>query len=121
MCDSTLDEHPLYISVISVISATYIRIYIIALCNIKHKMDNKTTYDPNKYTPDPEHPEFVCPVCDYELHNRGELLDHMDERHEREDLARAMALLLSHNWKMEQSIRKLTGKQAYEIIKEDTN
>lgn len=76
-------------------------------------------YDSKKYLPDPEHPEFVCGVEDFEAPNQPMYEMHVLANHELEDILPYLINLQRINWRYEQIIRRLTGKQGYEIIQEE--
>lgn len=75
---------------------------------------SNTKYDPSKYLVDPRFPDLVCPVCDYEAETLEEFRSH-SETHSFNELTDAIYLIQGHNWRMEQIIRNLTGKQSIEI------
>jgi hypothetical protein len=73
-------------------------------------------YNSSKYLPDPEHPELQCPVDDYPAPTAADLELHILTYHDTEELVPYLIRLQDYNWEMEKAIRKLTGKQSYEII-----
>lgn len=75
------------------------------------------TYDPSKYMSEAEHPERVCPICDYEVASDDHFGSHVIQHNRIEEIS-AIERLLYYNWQMEQLIRKLTGKQGIEVIGE---
>lgn len=79
-------------------------------------VQQKQKYDPSKYLPDPSHPELICLVEDYECSSVKDFELHLLTYHDAEELIPYLIRLQDYNWEMEKTIRKLTGKQSYEII-----
>jgi hypothetical protein len=73
-------------------------------------------YDSSKYLPDPPHPELQCPVDDYPAPTAADLELHILTYHGLEDVIPYLIRMQDINWEMEKAIRKLTGRQSYEII-----
>ena len=78
--------------------------------------EKKGEYDPKRYLPDPQHPEFVCPVEDFEAPTQAMFELHMLTNHQLEDIVGYLVNIQRMLWRDELIIRKITGRPAYEIV-----